>query len=285
VRALAVAFAVGVLAAAAVVAIAAVSTDQGAAGLAALVVGLGAATAFAVAWGVFGREFALIGMAWCGVWTALTANVLVRSVTDDADLLAGFVAVLALSVGGFFVSLLGWLVGTVACSLSGHFTSRDLSEIAYARTSSAGSASGQHFNDLLDEVGHRHAADEPVTARSMGIERRLTWSRPVAIVATDRRLIVAPLNGDYELDTDVLTVPAHALATASIASLDRNGSTRRSLSSHDDHIDITTSEGDRRRLVLAYESKSRALSNAAPHQLGGADAIRHWIRTHATTYH
>jgi hypothetical protein len=286
VRALAGAFAVGLIAAiVAVLAVARVSTGQGATGVAVVVFGFVAAAALSVVSGVFGREFALIGVGWCGAWTALTGNVVLRSVTDDADLLAGFVAVLALTVGGFFVSFVSWFIGTLVCGLSGHFTSRDLSEIAYARTSSAGSASGQHFSELLDQVGDRHAGDERVTARSMGVERRTTWSRPVAIVTTDRRLIVAPLNHDYELDNDVLTVPAHALASASVASLDRNGSTRRSLSSHDDHVDVTTTEGDRRRFVLAYESRTRPDASAAAPQVGGADAIRHWIRTNATTYH
>jgi hypothetical protein len=117
----------------------------------------------------------------------------------------------------------------------------------------------------------------------MGVERRTVWSRPVAVVVTDGRLILAPLNADYEVDTDVAIVPTYALASASIDSLDRSGTTRRSLSSHDDTIDITTTEGDRRRFILAYETKSRPGSSAAV--VGGADAIRHWIRTHATTYH
>jgi hypothetical protein len=268
-----------------VLAVATVTTGQATAGAAIVVTGFGAATALSVLSGVFGREFALIGVGWCGAWTALTGNVVVRSVTDDADLLAGFVAVLALSVAGFVVSFVGWFIGTLVCGLSGHFTSRELSEVAYARTSSEGSASGQHFSELLDQVGDRHAGDERVTARSMGVERRTTWSRPVAIVTTDRRLIVAPLNHDYELDTDVLTVPAHALASASVASLDRDGSTRRSLSSHDDHVELTTTEGDRRRFVLAYESRTRPEASAAAPQVGGADAIRHWVRTNATTYH
>jgi hypothetical protein len=268
-----------------VLAVATVTTGQATAGAAIVVTGFGAATALSVLSGVFGREFALIGLGWCGAWTALTGNVVVRSVTDDADLLAGFVAVLALIVAGFVVSFVGWFIGTLVCGLSGHFTSRELSEVAYARTSSEGSASGQHFSELLDQVGDRHAGDERVTARSMGVERRTTWSRPVAIVTTDRRLIVAPLNHDYELDTDVLTVPAHALASASVASLDRDGSTRRSLSSHDDHVELTTTEGDRRRFVLAYESRTRPEASAAAPQVGGADAIRHWVRTNATTYH
>jgi hypothetical protein len=284
VRALAGAFAVGVLAAiAALVAVAVAPTGGAAVGVAVLALGFVAATAVSVVSGVFGREFALIGVGWCGAWTALTANVVVRAVTDDADLLAGFVAVLGLSVGGFFVSLFGWLIGTAACGLSGHFTSRELSEVAYARTGKAGSASGRHFDEILDEVGHRHGSNEQVIARSMGVERRTAWSRPVAVVATDRRLIVAPLNADYEVDSDVSIVPTYALASASVASLDRGGSTRRELSSHDDTIDITTTEGDRRRFILAYESKRRSDSSAAA--VGGADAIRHWIRTHANTYH
>lgn len=283
-RALAGAFAVGVLAAIAVVmAVAEVATHEGAVGVTVLVLGYVAATAVSVVSGVFGREFALIGIGWCGAWTALTANVVVRVVTDDADLLAGFVAMLMLTVGGFFLSWLGWLVGTAACRLSGHFTSSDLSEVAYARTGKAGSASGQHFDELLDEVGHRHGFNEHVIARSMGVERRTRWSRPVAVVVTDRRLIVAPLNTEYEVETDVSIVPTYALASASIDSLDRSGSTRRSVSSHDDTIDITTTEGDRRRFILAYESKTRPGSSAAV--VGGADAIRHWIRTHANTYH
>lgn len=285
-RALAGAFVVGVLAAiVAVVAVGAVSTDDGTAGVAVVVLGFVAATALSVLSGVFGREFALIGVGWCGAWTALTVNVLVRSVTDEADLLAGSVAVLALTVGGFFLSLLGWLIGTVICSLSGHFTSRDLSEIAYARTGKAGSESGRHFDELLDEVGHRHGSNDRVIARSMGVERRTTWSRPLAVVVTDHRLILAPLNTDYDVDPDVSVVPAYALASASIDSLDRDGSNRASPSSHDDTIDITTTEGERRRFILAYESKVRSGPNAAAHQVGGADAIRHWIRTHATTYH
>lgn len=281
-RALAGSFAVGALAAiAAVVAVAA--ADSGTAGLAVVVLGFVAATALSVVSGVFGREFALIGVGWCGAWTALTANILLRAVNDDADLLSGFVAVLMLTVGGFFLSWLGWFIGTLACGLSGHFTSRELSEVAYARTGKAGSASGQHFDELLDEVGHRHGSNEHVIARSMGVERRTVWSRPVAVVATDGRLILAPLNADYEVDADVAIVPTYALATASIDSLDRSGSTRRSLSSHDDTVDITTTEGDRRRFILAYESKSKKDSSAAV--VGGADAIRHWIRTHASTYH
>jgi hypothetical protein len=182
-------------------------TGGAAVGVAVLALGFVAATAVSVVSGVFGREFALIGVGWCGAWTALTANVVVRAVTDDADLLAGFVAVLGLSVGGFFVSLFGWLIGTAACGLSGHFTSRELSEVAYARTGKAGSASGRHFDEILDEVGHRHGSNEQVIARSMGVERRTAWSRPVAVVATDRRLIVAPLNADYEVDSRRLDRP------------------------------------------------------------------------------
>ena len=70
-----------------------------------------------------------------------------------------------------------------------------------------------------------------------------------------------------------------------MSSLNRDGTTRRSLSSHNDLIDITTTDGNRYRLVLAYEPKVRTKANAIPDPVGGADAIRHWVRTHATTYH
>jgi hypothetical protein len=141
------------------------------------------------------------------------------------------------------------------------------------------------YDDLLDELARRCAPAERVTARSMAIERRSTWHRPLAVVATDRHLLMAPMTPEGELDAETMSIPAHALASASVSSLNRDGTTRRSLSSHNDLIDITTIDGTRRRLVLAYEPKVRQKTPAAPDQVGGADAIRHWIRTHASTYH
>jgi hypothetical protein len=289
VKSLARAFGAGVLAAAFTVAVATLLADSddptGASGLVVFTIAFGMTVAISVVMGVFGREFALIGVALCGVWVTLTTVLIVRVVTgDSADLLAGFVFVLAICVGAFFVAWLGWFIGTVVCVSMGHFTSRDLSEIAYAR-SGRSSPDGSVYDDALDELARRLAVGERVAARSMAIEHRPTWHRPLAVVATDRRLVMAPMATDGELGDDTLSIPAHTLATASVRSLDRDGTTRRSLSSHDDVIDISTTDGTRSRFVLAYESKVRAAPNAAPDPVGGADAIRHWIRTRATTYH
>ncbi|HSP27205.1 MAG TPA: hypothetical protein VLN74_01565 [Ilumatobacteraceae bacterium] len=288
-KSLARAFGAGVLAAAlavaAATALAATDDPAGASGLMFFAVAFGVLVAISVVMGVFGREFALIAVGLCGVWVTLTTVLIVRFVVDDTtELLAGFVFVLGLFVAGFFVAWLGWFIGTVVCVSKGHFTSRDLSEIAYAR-SGRSSPDGSVYDDALEELVSRLAVGERVTARSMAIEHRSTWHRPLAVVATDRRLVMAPMDTEGELGDDTVSIPAHALATAKVPSLNRDGTTRRALSSHNDVIDITTTDGSRSRFVLAYESKVRAAPNAAPDPVGGADAIRHWIRTHATTYH
>ncbi len=141
------------------------------------------------------------------------------------------------------------------------------------------------YDDVLDDLASRCAGGGRVTARSMAIERRSTWNRPLAVIATDRQLVMAPMNPEGELDDEVVSIPSHALASAAVSSLNRDGTTRRSLSSHNDLIDITATDGSRRRLVLAYEPKVRTKANAKPDPVGGADAIRHWVRTNASTYH
>jgi hypothetical protein len=290
VKTLARAFGAGVLAAALAVAGATVlagsDVPSGRAGLVSLVVAFGVLVAVSVVMGVFGREFALIVVGLCGVWAALSSVTIVRVVLDDTtDLLGALVFVLGACVAAFFVAWLGWFIGTIVCVSKGHFTSRALSEIAYGRNARAAEGGSSVYDDVLDELERRCAGAERVTARSMAIERRSTWHRPLAVIATDRQLVMAPMNPEGELDGEVLSIPSHALASASVSSLNRDGTTRRSLSSHDDVVDITTTDGSRRRLVLAYEPKVRAKANAAPDPVGGANAIRHWIRTHATTYH
>jgi hypothetical protein len=141
------------------------------------------------------------------------------------------------------------------------------------------------YDDVLDELQRRLPLGERLTARSMAIERRPTWHRPLAVITTDRQLVMAPMNPDGELVDEVLSIPTHALASASVSSLNRDGTQRRSLSSHNDVIDVTATDGNRRRFVLAYEPKVRTKGNAAPAPIGGATAIRQWIRTHAATYH
>lgn len=292
-RVLAGAFGAGVLAGALVVAVATaldgIDDPTGRGGLVVLAGALLVLVAVSGVMGVFGRELALIAVALGGVWTAWMAALVVRVVTDEsADLLAGAVVVLAACVGGFVVAWVAWFVGTIVCVSTGHFTSRELSEIAYGRTGRAADGGGSVYDDVLDELVRRHAGGERVTARSMGIERRSTWHRPVAILATDRRLVMAPMDTDGALGDDSLSVPAHDVSVASVASLHRDGSVRRALSSHDDVIEISTVDGRRCRFVLAYEAKRRAGSASpsivAPEQVAGADGIRHWIRTHATTY-
>lgn len=289
-RTLAKAFAAGAACAALAVALATVLTDtDDPTGLSALVVFAVAFVAFvaiSVATGVFGREFALIVVALGGVWATLTTVVVLRAATtDDVDLLGGLVFVLALCVAGFFVAWLGWFIGTVVCVSKGHFPSRDLSEIAYGRNARATAGGESVYDDVLDELERRCAGGERVTARSMAIERRSTWHRPLAVITTDRQLVMAPMNPEGELEDEVVSIPSHALASASVSSLNRDGTTRRSLSSHNDLIDITATDGSRRRLVLAYEPKVRAKANAIPDPVGGAGAIRQWICTHANTYH
>jgi hypothetical protein len=294
VKALARAFGAGVLAAALVVAAATALANTDAptsnSGLAFFAVLFAVLVGVSVVMGVFGREFALVAVALCGAWVTLTTVLIVRAVTDDTtDLLAGSVFVLGLCVVAFFIAWIGWFIGTVVCVSKGHFPSRDLSEIAYGRTGRATAAGESVYDDVLDELVRRHAGGERVEARSMAIERRSTWHRPLAVAATDRQLVMAPMNPEGELVDEVLSIPSHALASASVRSLSRDGSTRRSLSSHDDLIDITTTDGSRHRFVLAYEPKRRpgpkGAPDPAPDRVGGADAIRHWIRTRATTYH
>jgi hypothetical protein len=290
VKTLARAFGAGVLAAALAMAVATLlagsDLPSGRAAQVSLVVAFVVLVAVSVVMGVFGREFALIAVGLCGVWATLSAVVIVRVVLDDTtDLLGALVFVLGACVAAFFVAWLGWFIGTIVCVSTGHFPSRDLSRIAYGRSSRTTAGDDSGYADILDELERRCAGGERVTARSMAIERRSTWHRPLAVIATDRLLVMAPMNPEGALDGDVLSIPSHALASASVSSLNRDGTTRRSLSSHDDVIDITTTGGDRRRLVLAYEPKVRAKANAIPDPVGGADAIRHWMRTHAATYH
>ena len=64
------------------------------------------------------------------------------------------------------------------------------------------------YDDLLDELARRCSGGERVTARSMAIERRSTWHRPLAVVATDRQLLMAPMNPEGELDGEVLSIPS-----------------------------------------------------------------------------
>lgn len=259
---------------------------SGRAGPVSLVVAFGVLLAVSVVMGVFGREFALIVVALCGVWVTLSAVSIVRVVLDDTiDLLGALVFVLGACVAAFFVAWLGWFIGTIVCVSKGHFTSRALSEIAYGRNAQAAGGGASVYDDVLDELTRRCAGDDRVTARSMAIERRSTWHRPLAVIATDRQLVMAPMNPEGQLDDEVLAIPSHAVASASVSSLNRDGSARRSSSSHDDLIDITTADGSRCRLVLAYETKVRTKANASPDPVGGADAIRHWVRTNASTYH
>jgi hypothetical protein len=287
---LAKAFGAGVLAAALAVAgatlLAGSDVPSGRAGPVSLIVAFGVLVAVSVVMGVFGREFALIVVALCGVWATLSAVMVVRVVLDDTvNLLGALVFVLGACVVAFFVAWLGWFIGTIVCVSKGHFTSRALSEIAYGRNARAAEGGASVYDEVLDELERRCAGADTVTARSMAIERRSTWHRPLAVVATDRQLLLAPMNPEGELDGEVISIPSYALASASVSSLNRDGSMRRSLSSHNDVVDITANDGSRHRLVLAYEPKVRTKANAIPDPVGGADAIRHWIRTHATTYH
>ena len=289
-KTLARAFGAGVLAAALAVAgatlLAGSNVPSGRAGLVSLVVAFGVLVAVSVVMGVFGREFALVVVGLCGVWAALSAVTIVRVVLDDTtDLLGALVFVLGACVVAFFVAWLGWFIGTIVCVSKGHFPSRDLSRVAYGRDSRTTADGDFEYGDLLDELARRCAEGERVTARSMAIERRSTWHRPLAVIATDRQLVMAPMNPEGKLDGEVLSIPSNGLASASVSSLNRDGTVRRSLSSHNDLIDITATDGSRRRLILAYEPKVRTKANAIPDPVGGADAIRHWIRTHATTYH
>jgi hypothetical protein len=290
VKTLAKAFGAGVLAAALAVAgatlLAGSDVPSGRAGPISLVVAFGVLVAISVVMGVFGREFALIVVALCGVWATLSAVMVVRVVLDDTtDLLGALVFVLGACVVAFFVAWLAWFIGTIVCVSKGHFTSRALSEIAYGRNAQAAAGGESVYDDVLDELARRCAGSERVTARSMAIERRSTWHRPLAVIATDRQLVMAPMNPEGELDGEVVSIPSYELASASVSSLNRDGTTRRSLSSHDDLIDITATDGRRHRLVLAYEPKVRAKANASPDPVGGANAIRHWVRTNASTYH
>lgn len=289
-RTLAKAFGAGVLAAALAVAVATLlagsDIPSGRAGPVSLALAFGVLAAVSVVMGVFGRELALIVVALCGVWATLSAVAIVRVVLDDTmNLLRALIFVLGACVVAFFVAWLGWFIGTIVCVSKGHFTSRALSEIAYGRNARAAEGGASVYDDVLDELASRSAGGGRVTARSMAIERRATWHRPLAVIATDRQLVMAPMNPEGELDGEVLAIPSHALASASVSSLNRDGSARRSLSSHNDLIDITTTDGSRRRLVLAYEPKVRTKANASPDPVGGADAIRHWVRTNALTYH
>jgi hypothetical protein len=261
-------------------------TEIGAVDVGIVVIAFSAALALSGLWGVFGREFAMIGVAWCGAWTAWSTGVLIRFFTDDTtDLLVGSIAVLALSVGGFVVTFVAWMIGQIVCVSTGHHTSKELSEIATGRPDSWVSVSGQTLPELFDEVERLAPRGEPLEARSMGIEHRRTWKRPVAIVATRRTLIVAPINADGLLRDDVAVISPPTLTSASVRSLDRTGATRRSLSHHDDVIEITTVDGRHRRLTLAYEPRRRPTSTEPEPEVGAANAVRRWIRVNATTYH
>ncbi len=135
-RTLAKAFGAGVLAAALAVAVATLlagwDVPSGRAGPVSLALAFGVLVAVPVVMGVFGREFALIVVALCGVWAALSAVAIVRVVLDDTmNLLRALVFVLGACVVAFFVAWLGWFIGTIVCVSKGHFTSRALSEIAY----------------------------------------------------------------------------------------------------------------------------------------------------------
>ncbi len=289
-KTLARAFAAGVVAAVAAVAVATALASIGGsadrAGPLALAISLTALVAIAVVMGVFGREFALIAVALCGVWVTLTTVMILRIVFDDSiDPLEALIVVLGACTAAFFIAWLAWFIGTVVCVSKGHFTSRELSEIAYARSGRSAPDGQSVYDDALDELVRRRATSDRVVARSMAIERRSTWHRPLAVVATDRQLVMAPMDTEGELGDDVLAISTHELAEGSVASLGRDGSTRRSLSSHDDLVDITTTDGTRRRFVLAYEARVRAGAATGSDPIGGATAIRHWIRTNATTYH
>ena len=283
------AFGAGVVAAAAAVALAtalaSVGDSAGRAGPLSLAAALTVLVAIAVVMGVFGREFALIAVALLGVWAMLTSVTLVRVVLDETvDPLGAFIVVLGACTAGFFIAWLGWFIGTIVCVSMGHFTSRDLSEIAYARSGRSVADGQSVYDDALDELARRSASGERVVARSMAIERRSTWNRPLAVVATDRQLVMAPMDTEGEIGDDVIAIAGSALAEGSVASLAADGSTRRSLSSSDDLVDIITTDGTRRRFVLAYEARVRTGPNAGSDPGGGATAIRHWIRTNATTY-
>jgi hypothetical protein len=289
-KTLARAFAAGVvatlLAVAMATALATADASTGRAGPLSLAISLTVLVAIAVVMGVFGREFALIAVALCGVWSTLSTVTIVRVVLDDTtDLLGALIVVLGACTAAFFIAWLGWFVGTIVCVSTGHFTSRDLSEIAYARSGRSVPDGTSVYDDALDEVVRRHAGGDRVVGRSMAIERRPTWHRPLAVVATDRQVVLAPMDSEGELDDDVLSIPTHALAEGSVASLHRDGTTRRSLSSHDDLVDITSRDGTRCRFVLAYEARVRTGPNAGSDPDGGANSIRHWVRTNATNYH
>ncbi len=289
-KTLAGAFGAGVVAAAVAVAtataFAGAGDSTGRVGPWSLAISLAVLVAIAVVMGVFGREFALIAVALCGVWATLSTVTVVGVVLDDTmDLLGPLIVVLGACTVVFFVAWFGWFIGTIVCVSTGHFTSRDLSEIAYARSGRSAPDSTSVYDDALDELARRHAGSDRVVARSMAIERRPTWHRPLTVVATDRQLVLAPIDTDGELGDDVLSIPTYRLAEGSVRSLRRDGTIRRSLSSHDDVVAITTSDGTRTQFVLAYEARVRTGPNAGADPVGGAGSIRHWIRTNATTYH
>ncbi len=275
-----------VLAVAMATAFANAGDSTGRAGPLSLAISLAVLVAVAVVMGVFGREFALIAVALCGVWATLSTVTIVRVVLDDTtNLLGALVFVLGACTAAFFIAWFGWFIGTIVCVSMGHFTSRDLSEIAYARSGRSAPGGTSVYDDALDELARRHAGSDRVVGKSMAIERRPTWHRPLAVVATDRQLVMALMDTDGELGDDVLSVPTHALAEGSVSSLRRDGTSRRSLSSHDDLVAIITNDGTRCRFVLAYEARVRTGPNAGADPVGGAGAIRHWVRTNAITYH
>ena len=244
----------------------------------------GVLVAVSVVMGVFGREFTLIVVGLCGVWAALSAVVIVRVVLDDTtDLLGALVFVLGACVAAFFVAWLGWFIGTIVCVSKGHFPSRP--ERDRLRTRRAGDGAGHPVRRPFSTNWRGVAAREPtVTARSMAIERRSTWHRPLAVVATDRQLVMAP--DEPRGNSTARCCRSRRRAGQCLGSAASTGMAPRA-----DHVESRRRHRHHRRRRKPAPARPRVRAQGAhegqrdPDPVGGADAIRHWIRTHATTYH
>ncbi|MCU0260158.1 MAG: hypothetical protein MUE78_03980 [Ilumatobacteraceae bacterium] len=220
--------------------------------------------------GFFGRDHEWGLLAAIGIGTTLTLALAVAVVArwDGIGTLA--ILVIGPALGGLSgaVGRIAWFVGDFACAMSGRPTNVELVAEPDLTLATAG----------LDEVAERHAPGEPVLARAVGVQVGRLRYRRVGVVATEQRLVIAPL-GEHAGD-DVVVIDADALARASIRSEAADGTTRRTTNVVDDAILVEPRGRAAVTFVLPYDPPKADVRTG----IGGPAELREWIRRHTAAY-
>lgn len=226
--------------------------------------------------GVFGRDHEWGLLAALGTTSVLLVAVgIVIVTTGAAAIVPGLTFVAAAGVVVAAVARASWFVGDRLCSVTGHATAADLAAPAFPEpdgpTPWTTAAAGQ-ITATVRSLEGRLEDEGAVVARAIGVQHRVTWHRPLAVLVAERSLLVAALGLDGRLAGESDVIARDAIVEVRFRS-EPDGGPRREINAFDDLIELADRRGRRWRFTLPYSS-----TDIGDGDRDGSEAVRSWLR-------